>query len=165
MRPAQIILSIVAVFENKIIKHEVKSFPTPKEAYEYINKVLPEEFQWWKPEYFKEIYLKKFGEYEFCGYQTTINIKWETDCGEYAISDKEFREACESFVNSSRCPSDYRKVADDIVTNMHRHLQSEFWKFVKHFIHALAQGRYDDRNKTAHSQAGDIAEFMELNNI
>lgn len=90
---------------------------------------------------------------------------WYNMPGEYKVTDDEFVSVLESFCNSSRSNADFQKVAETISTKMHRYCQNELWKFIKAIIRVFATARYDERNKTAHTQAGDILEFMETNNI
>ena len=52
-----------------------------------------------------------------------------------------------------------------MVAEMHRYCQNEMWKLVKHIIGAIARGGWDDRNRSAHSQAEDIQTFMEEKNL
>lgn len=118
-----------------------------------------------EPVTLRDIVTKKEGEgdWNLSGGPTTVfyHVSWQTISGEYNVTDDEVYQYLDAFVNSSRRASDYKAMAQRITESMHRYCQNELWKFVKEIITAFAQGGFDDRNKTAHRQAGDILEFME----
>lgn len=122
-----------------------------------------------EPVTLRDIVTKKEGEgdWKLSGGQftTVYHVCWKTIPGEYNVTDDEVYQCLDAFVNSSRGASDYKAMAQRISESMHRYCQNELWKFVKALIGHFAEGRYDERNKTAHTQAGDIYEFMKENEI
>lgn len=108
---------------------------------------------------------KSSGQTRFFIGPDTYAVVWQTIPAEYNVSDEEIYGALDAYCNSCRSPKDFQQMAEKISANMHRYCQNELWKLIKAIIRAFAQGRYDDRNKTAHHQAQDIETFMEENNI
>lgn len=90
---------------------------------------------------------------------------WRHIPGDGNVTDDELISVLESYVNSNRSHKEYETVARRMVTEMHRYCQNELWKLVKHIIGAIAAGEWDDRNRTARSQAADIQAFIEEKNI
>lgn len=113
----------------------------------------------------RRIVEEQSGEQTFNILANRYDISWRTLPAQYNVSDEEFKSTLDAYVNSNRGVSDYQKMAEDISATMHRYCQNELWKFVKALIRAFAQGRWDERNKTAHDQAADLAAFLEAENI
>lgn len=90
---------------------------------------------------------------------------WRHIPGDGNVTDDELVSVLESYVNSNRSHKEYETVARRMVTEMHRYCQNELWKLVKHIIGAIAAGGWDDRNRTARSQAEEIQTFMEEKNL
>lgn len=81
---------------------------------------------------------------------------------EYSVSDKETVTVLDAFVNSSRTVADYKRVAESISQDMHRHCQNELWKFVKQVIRAFSMGHSDERNAVAHEEAGAVHGYVTM---
>lgn len=107
----------------------------------------------------------KEGTFSYSVGTNTYVFSFLNEPGSGAVSDNEVLSVLDSYVNSDRPYSEYEKTAQLISENMHRYCQNNLWKFIKQIIRAFASGLYDDRNKTAHHQAGDVLEFMEQNDI
>jgi len=90
---------------------------------------------------------------------------WNHIGGDGSVPDDELVNVLENYVNSNRSHKEYDAVAKRMVAEMHRYCQNEMWKLVKHIIGAIARGGWDDRNRSAHSQAEDIQTFMEEKNL
>lgn len=159
----------------------ILTFPEPYLAKEHLDayllaeKKLLAERQGWKPEELPLIPAEQSVRRriidEQCGNQTfnilanRYDISWRTIPAEYNVSDDELFDCLQAYVNSSRGASHYKAMAERIADTMHRYCQNELWKFVKALINAFAAANYDDRNKTAHTQAGDLSAYMDINNI
>lgn len=81
--------------------------------------------------------------------------------GEYEVSDHELLLTLEAYLNTGRSSTEYRDFAKKMSEEMHRYLQNNLWKLIKNLIWQFANGRYDERNQTAHDQAADILVFMD----
>lgn len=89
------------------------------------------------------------------------HVHFLNEKGEYNVSDDELFAALDAYANSGRSGSEFERMAKRISVTMHRYVQNELWRFVKHVIHAFACGGSDTRNRTAQRQASAIQTFME----
>jgi len=92
------------------------------------------------------------------------HFKWMKASADYNVTEDEMYETLEAYCNSSRDHSEYMRLAERISVNMHRYVQNQLWKLIKHIIRTFAMGRYDERNKVAHDQAEAIVTFMNKDN-
>lgn len=146
-------------------------YATPAEAMKGILAILEEEAKYSKEDIVlrsgsrKGLFNEKEGTLDYTVGGYTFHFHFLNVPGEYNVSDQEVVKALDAFCNSNRSQKDFERVAQGISLNMHRYIQNELWKFVKHLVRAFAVGRYDQRNRTAHDQAQDIELFMEEKNM
>lgn len=171
MKKPTVIISIAEVVCGILESQQCHAFDTPNEAKDFItNNLNAESKELDTPikadsgdinTLFKNVHEGNFsfsiGDHEY-------HIAFLKDKGEYNVTDDELVEALDAFCNSNRTGTDFLRVARRISDNMHRYCQNELWKFIKALIRTFASGRYDDRNATAHDQAGAITAFMDSNN-
>lgn len=109
----------------------------------------------------KDIYTKNKG-YFWAAFNGLIyRFQFVTIEAEYSADANEVYSALDGYLNSTRGGTEYKKLSELIVRNMHRYVQSNLWKFIKHLIRAIAEGGYDERNETAHTEAGQVKDFLE----
>ncbi len=93
------------------------------------------------------------------------SITWDFVHSDGQVTDDETVRVLESFVNSNRCIANYRKVAEQITTCMHRYCQNELYKFIAVILRQMAVCNYDERNALMHNRAEKIVEFMDKYNL
>ena len=146
-------------------------YDSPADAKKGILDILKEEADYSKEDIVlragdtKDLFNEKEGTLDYTVGGYTFHFHFLNVPGEYNVSDQEVVKALDAFCNSNRSQKDYERVAQGISLNMHRYIQNELWKFIKHLIKAFAAGGYDPRNRTAHNQAQDIELFMEEKNM
>ena len=176
MKKNQIIIGITDISCGEFDGQQVFEFEEPRQAWDHINERLKEDLVIAKRTYpeleivatqgsYRQMWDKPEGNFAFSIGSHEYQIAFLKVSGESRVGDDEMVRALEGFTNSSRTGTDYKRVAESAVLNIHRYCQSQLWRFIKKLIEAIAKGGYDDRNRTAHDEAGDILEFMQLNDI
>jgi len=166
--PMTLSTSIVTLPEPYKAKQHLEAlFAAEKALLAQQMNTQPEDIPFFPTEntYRQRIIDQECGEQRFNVLGTRFHVAWKTLPASYSVSDDEFFQCLDAYTNACRGATDFKTMAQRISENMHRYCQNELWKFIKALIRAFAQGRYDDRNKIAHNQAGDILEFMEANDI
>lgn len=107
-----------------------------------------------------DMWKQKEGSFSYRIGSHIYHIRFLNVPGEYGVSDDEAVATIEAFCNCCRSGEDYKRVAERISAEMHRHCQNELWKFVKQLIRAFAMGRYDERNETASNEAGAVHGYI-----
>lgn len=176
MKKNQIIICITELSCGEFDCQQVSEFEAPYQAWNHIESKLKEDLELGRksiPELdivptegtHRMMWDKKEGNFAFAIGSHDYKIAFLNVYGESRVSDEEMVRALEGFTNSSRTGTDYKNVAETATRTIHRYCQSQLWRFIKKLIEAIAKGGFDDRNRTAHDEAGDILEFMETHDI
>lgn len=176
MKKNQIIICITELSSGEFDAQQIFEFEAPYQAWNHINeklkndlaigrKSIPELDIVFSEGNYKDMWTKPEGNFAISIGTHDYKVAFLNVYGESRVGDDEMVRALEGFTNSSRTGTDYKNVAESAVLNIHRYCQSQLWRFIKKLIEAIAKGGYDDRNRTAHDEAGDILEFMETHDI
>lgn len=176
MRQSQVIISITETSCGALDAHQVHSFAAPAEALRYIEGKLQEDLALARKSIPsldviktggnpRDMWSRKEGTFSYEIGTHGYSVAFLCLAAQYNVSDDEVFSTLDAYCNSNRSHADYKRFAQRIADNMHRYVQGELWKFVKHLVRAFACARYDERNKTAHEQAADVSFYMEAQNI
>lgn len=150
---------------------QVSTFDSRAEAQDYIIRNLNEESKELDTPLeeesgsVKDLWRSKEGTFSYRVGDHVYHISFLNVGAEYKVSDDEVFSALDAYANSNRSHLDYSGLAARISASMHRYVQNELWKFVKHLIRAFAAGGSDERNRTASRQAALLAKYMDKQNV